>query len=57
MALVGYVLAKRQVKSKLFYIPFYFVFMNVAVYQGFGRFLRKKQSAVWDRSQRQLTVG
>jgi cellulose synthase/poly-beta-1,6-N-acetylglucosamine synthase-like glycosyltransferase len=56
MALAGYVLAKRQVKSKLFYIPFYFVFMNVAVYQGFGRFLRKKQSAVWDRSQRQLTV-
>jgi len=56
MALVGYVLARKQVKSKLFYIPFYFVFMNVAVYQGFGRFLRKKQSAVWDRSQRQLTV-
>ncbi|MBW8686720.1 glycosyltransferase family 2 protein [Chitinophaga rhizophila] len=57
MAFAGFVLAKRQVKSKLFYIPFYFVFMNVAVYQGFGRFLRKKQSAVWDRSQRQLTVG
>ncbi|PWV55792.1 glycosyltransferase family 2 protein [Chitinophaga sp. S165] len=57
MAFVGYILAKKQVKSKLFYIPFYFVFMNVAVYQGFGRFLRKKQSAVWDRSQRQLTAG
>lgn len=57
MALVGYVLARKQVKSKVFYIPFYFVFMNVAVYQGFGRFLRKKQSAVWDRSQRQLTTG
>jgi len=57
MALVGYMLARRQVKSKVFYIPFYFVFMNVAVYQGFGRFVRKKQSAVWDRSQRQLTTG
>jgi len=57
MALVGYALARKQVKSKVFYIPFYFVFMNVAVYQGFGRFLRKKQSAVWDRSQRQLTTG
>jgi cellulose synthase/poly-beta-1,6-N-acetylglucosamine synthase-like glycosyltransferase len=56
MAFVGYLLAKRQVKSKLFYIPFYFVFMNVAVYQGFARFVRKKQSAVWDRSQRQLTT-
>lgn len=57
MAFVGYMLARKQVKSKMFYIPFYFVFMNVAVYQGFGRFLRKKQSAVWDRSQRQLTTG
>ena len=57
MAFVGYMLARKQVKSKIFYIPFYFVFMNVAVYQGFGRFLRKKQSAVWDRSQRQLTTG
>lgn len=57
MAFAGFILAKRQVKSKLLYVPFYFVFMNVAVYQGFGRFLRKKQSAVWDRSQRQLTVG
>lgn len=57
MAFVGYLLARKQIKSKVFYIPFYFVFMNVAVYHGFGRFLRKKQSAVWDRSQRQLTTG
>lgn len=57
MAFAGYLLARRQVKSKLLYVPFYFVFMNVAVYQGFARFLRKKQSAVWDRSQRQLTAG
>jgi cellulose synthase/poly-beta-1,6-N-acetylglucosamine synthase-like glycosyltransferase len=56
MAFAGYLLAKQQIKSRLFYIPFYFVFMNVAVYHGFFRFLTKKQSAIWDKSQRQLTT-
>jgi poly-beta-1,6-N-acetyl-D-glucosamine synthase len=56
MAFIGYLLALRQVKSRYCYIPFYFVFMNVAVYHGFIRFLKKKQSAVWDRSQRQITI-
>ncbi len=53
-ALVGYQQAKRQVKSRLFYIPFYFLFMNVAVYEGFFRFLQKKQSAAWDKSKRSI---
>ncbi|MGX5819031.1 glycosyltransferase family 2 protein [Chitinophaga lutea] len=52
-ALTGYVLARRQIKVKYFYVPFYFVFMNVAVFHGFFRFLGKRQSAAWDRSQRQ----
>lgn len=51
-AFIGYVLALRQVKIKYFYIPFYFVFMNVAVFHGFFRHLRKRQSAVWERSAR-----
>ena len=56
MAFVGYLLAVKQVKSRYFYIPFYFVFMNVAVYHGFIRFLKKKQSAIWDRSERQVKI-
>lgn len=57
MALAGYLQARKQQKSRLFYIPFYFTFMNMAVYQGFVRFLKKKQSAIWERSARQLTTG
>jgi cellulose synthase/poly-beta-1,6-N-acetylglucosamine synthase-like glycosyltransferase len=53
-AYIGYQLANRQIKIKYFYIPFYFLFMNVAVYQGFARFLKKKQSAIWERSERQI---
>ncbi|GEP98354.1 glycosyltransferase family 2 protein [Chitinophaga cymbidii] len=52
LAMVGYAQALRQKKSKLSYIPFYFLFMNVAVYQGFSRYMKKSQSAVWERSKR-----
>lgn len=55
-ALIGYLLAKRQKKVKYFYIPFYFVFMNVAVYIGCIRYFRKRQSAVWERAQRSVAV-
>lgn len=55
-ALTGYLLAIRQIKARYFYIPFYFVFMNVAVYIGFIRFLRKRQSAVWERARRSIAI-
>ncbi|PSL43744.1 cellulose synthase/poly-beta-1,6-N-acetylglucosamine synthase-like glycosyltransferase [Chitinophaga niastensis] len=56
LAFIGYLMAIRQMKSRYFYVPFYFVFMNVAVFHGFIRYLKKKQSAVWERSQRQITI-
>jgi cellulose synthase/poly-beta-1,6-N-acetylglucosamine synthase-like glycosyltransferase len=54
MALMGYFLARQQKKNRYFYVPFYFIFMNVAVFHGFMRYLGKKQSAVWERSTRQI---
>ncbi len=54
MALTGYLQALKQTKSRLFYIPFYFVFMNVAVFQGFARFISKSQSAMWDKAKRSI---
>lgn len=56
MATAGYLMATRGIKSRYFYVPFYFVFMNVAVFHGFMRHLKKKQSAVWERSQRQVAT-
>lgn len=55
-AITGYFLAERNIKSKPFYIPFYFLFMNIAVFQGFFRYIRKNQSAAWERSKRLSTV-
>jgi hypothetical protein len=55
-ALTGYLLTLRQIKAGYFYVPFYFLFMNVAVYIGFTRFLRKRQSAVWERARRSIAI-
>lgn len=55
-ALTGYKLAARNIRISLFYIPFYFLFMNIAVYQGFYRYLTNKQSAVWEKAKRSKQV-
>jgi hypothetical protein len=49
-ALVGYVLNKSQLKYKVFFVPFYFVFMNVCIFMGFGRFVKGKQSVLWEKA-------
>jgi biofilm PGA synthesis N-glycosyltransferase PgaC len=52
MALVGWIFSRRNIKSKIFYIPYYFLFMNLSVFLGFYRFLGKKQTAVWEKADR-----
>lgn len=39
-------------RPKLLKLPFYFTFMNVSVILGFFRFLRGRQSAVWEKARR-----
>ncbi len=53
-ALSGWVFASRNLKIKILYIPYYFLFMNLSVFMGFYRFIRKKQSAIWDKAARNL---
>lgn len=51
-ALAGLLLEKQKLRLKAFFIPYYFVLMNYAVYTGFFRFLRGKQSVLWERAKR-----
>lgn len=39
--------------SRLFYLPFYFCFMNYCVVAGFIRYLRGRQQATWQKAARQ----
>lgn len=52
MAFLGWLLANRNLKLKVFYIPYYFLFMNLSVFIGFYRHIRKKQPVVWEKATR-----
>jgi poly-beta-1,6-N-acetyl-D-glucosamine synthase len=52
LALAGWLFASRNLKIKAFYIPYYFLFMNLSVFLGFSRFIRSKQSTNWDKAAR-----
>jgi biofilm PGA synthesis N-glycosyltransferase PgaC len=52
MALIGYLLEKQKLKFKAFFVPYYFCVMNYAMYRGFFRAIRGKQSVLWERAKR-----
>jgi cellulose synthase/poly-beta-1,6-N-acetylglucosamine synthase-like glycosyltransferase len=51
-ALLGWLFAQVNIKVKLLYVAYYFVFMNVALYLGFIRFMKKSQTVLWDKAKR-----
>lgn len=53
LAISGWILEERRIKIKIFFIPYYFCMMNYAVVMGIFRYLRGKQSAVWEKAKRQ----
>ena len=48
----GYYLTTRQIKNKVLFIPYYFLFMNVNVLKGIGYLKRKKGSGAWEKAKR-----
>ncbi|WP_443939084.1 glycosyltransferase family 2 protein [Pedobacter sp. MW01-1-1] len=51
-SLFGLFFASRNIKIKVFFIPYYFCVMNYAVLAGIMRYYRKNQSAAWEKSKR-----
>ncbi len=52
LALLGWLLEKKQVRIKALYIPYYFCMMNYAVVAGIRRYFAGSQSAVWEKAKR-----
>ena len=52
----GWIFANRNIRVKALYVPYYFLFMNISVFMGFARFLKGKQSVMWEKSARQQLV-
>ncbi|MDB4533963.1 glycosyltransferase family 2 protein [Vicingaceae bacterium] len=52
LALTGWFLENKQIKIKLLFIPFYFLFMNLCVFLGFFRFIKGTHSVLWEKAKR-----
>ena len=51
-AALGWYFESRAVRLKVLFVPMYFTMMNVAVYRGVARLLRREQSVNWEKAQR-----
>lgn len=51
-ALLGWILEQRKLKVKALFVPYYFCLMNWAMYAGFLRLLRGRQSVLWEKAKR-----
>ncbi|WP_259070652.1 glycosyltransferase family 2 protein [Mucilaginibacter sp. X4EP1] len=52
LAMLGFIMEKRQIRIKALFIPYYFCVMNYAVLMGIIRYFSNKQSAVWEKAKR-----
>ena len=52
ISIVGYMLSRLNVKLKAFFVPFYFIFMNICVFLGMFRFAKGEQSVLWEKARR-----
>ena len=50
--LTGWLQARTGHKSKLFYVPYYFMFMNVNVFRGINYLSTHHQSGAWEKAKR-----
>lgn len=51
-AFIGYLLEQRGMKNKLFYVAYYFLFMNINVLNGFTYLRSHNTSGAWEKARR-----
>lgn len=52
MAYAGYMMEQKNVRNKLFFIPYYFSFMNINVIRGFFYLAGNKGNGAWEKAKR-----
>ena len=56
LAIVGLFMERRKIRMKMLFVPYYFCFMNYAVFLGMKNYLLGNYSVVWEKSQRRTTT-
>ncbi len=54
-AAFGYFFESREIRFKALFVPMYFTMMNVSVFRGVARLLKKQQSVNWEKAKRAPT--
>jgi biofilm PGA synthesis N-glycosyltransferase PgaC len=52
LSLLGREFEKKELRFKIFFVPYYFCVMNYAALVGLKRYLGNQQSAVWEKARR-----
>lgn len=52
LAWLGAIMAKKQIKIKILFIPYYFTFMNLNVLKAFFYLKRQKGKGTWEKAKR-----
>lgn len=54
MGYIGYKMQQKNLRNKLFFIPYYFLFMNINVIRGYFYLVRHKGSGAWEKAKRNV---
>ena len=54
LAVMGWFFTTGKTKNSFLHVPYYFLFMNIAVFMGFFRSVTKTQSVLWKKVNRQM---
>ncbi len=52
LAFCGYLLSLVRIRIALFSLPYFFFVSNIAIVEGFIKFIRKKHSVIWESTKR-----
>ena len=52
LAVVGYLFERRRIRLKVLFLPMYFTMMNIAVFRGLFRLLKRTQKVTWEKAER-----
>lgn len=52
MSIVGKINEDKKIRNKIFFVPYYFIFMNMNVIRGFFYLSKKRGDGTWEKSKR-----
>lgn len=53
MGYMGYKMERRNIRNKLLFVPYYFLFMNINVIRGYSYLSKHKGTGAWEKARRE----